>query len=119
MLALLKLDRALAACKTLAKQAWELAGATELVFKKRERLFGWSDAVVRQNGDMFEDPKRVPGNLGFDPLKFGDNAATRDRLELQELTHGRLAMIAFAGMIHQVFVTGKPVLASLGEIFAA
>ena len=57
MLALLKLDRALAACKTLAKQAWELAGATELVFKKRERLFGWSDAVVRQNGDMFEDTK--------------------------------------------------------------
>ena len=68
---------------------------------------------------MFEDPARVPGNLGFDPLKFGDNAATRDRLELQELTHGRLAMIAFAGMIHQTFVTGKPVLASLGDMFAA
>jgi hypothetical protein len=40
-------------------------------------------------------------------------------LELQELTHGRLAMIAFAGMIHQTFVTGKPVLASLGDMFAA
>ena len=87
-------------------------------------FIGWLEMYYFNDGkwtmmNMFEDPKRVPGNLGFDPLKFGDNAATRDRLELQELTHGRLAMIAFAGMIHQVFVTGKPVLASLGEIFAA
>ena len=44
---------------------------------------------------------------------------TREKLELQELTHGRLAMLAFSGMIHQTFVTGKPVLASLGDIFAA
>ena len=68
--------------------------------------------------DMFEDPARVPGDLGFDPLKFGKNPATREKLETQELTHARLAMIAFAGMIHQVFVTGKPVFASLGDIFA-
>ena len=32
-------------------------GAAATLFKHRERLFGWSDAVVRQNGDMFEDPK--------------------------------------------------------------
>jgi len=61
----------------------------------------------------------VPGNVGFDPLKFGDNKAARERLELAELKNGRLAMLAFSGMIHQVFVTGKPVLASVGDIFAA
>lgn len=66
----------------------------------------------------FEDPKRVPGDLGFDPLKFGENTATRDRLEMAELKNGRLAMLAFAGMLHQTFVTGKPVLASLVDIFA-
>jgi len=68
--------------------------------------------------NMFEDPKRVPGDLGFDPLKFGENTATRDRLEMAELKNGRLAMLAFAGMLHQTFVTGKPVLASLVDIFA-
>jgi|Transcript_12941 hypothetical protein len=67
---------------------------------------------------MFEDKDRVPGNVGFDPLQFGKNTATRERLELQELTHGRLAMLAFSGEIHQVFVTGKPVIASLQDIFA-
>merc|ERR1719231_497868 len=67
--------------------------------------------------DMFEDG-RAPGDLGFDPLKFGDNTATRARLELAELKNGRLAMLAFSGMIHQTFVTGKPLFASLGEIFA-
>lgn len=102
--------------------------------------------------NMFED-NRAPGDLGFDPLKFGENKATRARLELAELKNGRLAMLAFSGMIHQVrarsapppcdamvrarcaprdgmaahnalrccsqtFVTGKPLFASLGDIFA-
>merc|ERR1719247_3184103 len=69
--------------------------------------------------DMFEDPAREPGNVGFDPLSFGENAETRKRLELAELKNGRLAMIAFSGMLHQTFVTGKPLFASLGDIFAA
>jgi len=69
--------------------------------------------------NMFEDPARKPGDLGFDPLKFGENAETRERLEMAELKNGRLAMLAFSGMLHQVFVTGKPVFASLGDIFAA
>jgi len=66
---------------------------------------------------MFEDPAREPGNLGFDPLKFGENPATRQKLEMAELKNGRLAMIAFSGMIHQTFVTGKPLFASLGDIW--
>lgn len=68
--------------------------------------------------DMFEDPAREPGNVGFDPLKFGENKESRERLELAELKNGRLAMLAFSGMIHQVFVLDKPVLAGLNEIFA-
>ena len=67
--------------------------------------------------NMFEDG-RAPGDLGFDPLKFGENKATRARLELAELKNGRLAMLAFSGMIHQTFVTGKPLFASINEIFA-
>jgi len=86
-------------------------------------FMGWLEVIGNKGKytmmDMFEDPKREPGNLGFDPLKFGENTATRERLEMAELKNGRLAMLAFSGMIHQTFVTGKPVLASLGDIFAA
>ena len=86
-------------------------------------FIGWLEMYYFNDGkwtmmNMFEDPKRVPGNLGFDPLKFGENKETRARLEMAELKNGRLAMLAFSGMIHQTFVTGKPLFASLQEIFA-
>ena len=104
--------------------------------------------LCRFGGFRFEDSAREPGNLGFDPLKFGENKETRARLEMAELKNGRLAMLAFsgdqptapsfppslavlrrhdnlfsfgsdvAGMIHQTFVTGKPVYASLVDIFS-
>merc|ERR1719247_455439 len=81
----------------------------------------WLEIVANKGkytmSNMFED-NRAPGDLGFDPLKFGENKATRARLELAELKNGRLAMLAFSGMIHQTFVTGKPLFASLGDIFA-
>ena len=57
------------------------------------------------NGDkvtmstMFADG-RAPGDLGFDPLKFGENKETRARLEMAELKNGRLAMLAVSGTIH-------------------
>jgi len=84
-------------------------------------FMGWLEIIGNKGKytmtDMFEDG-RAPGDLGFDPLKFGENKETRARLEMAELKNGRLAMIAFSGMIHQTFVTGKPLFASLGEIFA-
>jgi len=86
-------------------------------------FMGWLEVIGNKGKytmmDMFEDPKRVPGDLGFDPLKFGENKETRERLEMAELKNGRLAMLAFSGMIHQTFVTGKPVIASLQDIFTA
>ena len=48
----------------------------------------WSNKGKFTMMNMFEDPKRVPGDLGIDPLKFGENAATRDRLEMAELRAG-------------------------------
>ena len=85
-------------------------------------FMGWLEVTANKGKytmmNMFEDG-RAPGDLGFDPLKFGDNKETRARLEMAELKNGRLAMLAFSGMIHQTFVTGKPLFASLQEIFAA
>jgi len=84
-------------------------------------FMGWLEIIGNKGKytmmDMFEGG-RTPGDLGFDPLKFGANKETRARLEMAELKNGRLAMLAFSGMIHQTFVTGKPLFASLTDIFA-
>eukprot|EP00579_Thalassiosira_antarctica_P003077 CAMPEP_0201904758 /NCGR_PEP_ID=MMETSP0902-20130614/56160_1 /ASSEMBLY_ACC=CAM_ASM_000551 /TAXON_ID=420261 /ORGANISM="Thalassiosira antarctica, Strain CCMP982" /LENGTH=202 /DNA_ID=CAMNT_0048438853 /DNA_START=570 /DNA_END=1178 /DNA_ORIENTATION=- len=60
---------------------------------------------------MFADEDRVPGDIGFakDRLK---NKSEEDinKLKLQELKNGRLAMLAIGGMIHHNFVTGVPLL---------
>merc|ERR1719445_194275 len=59
---------------------------------------------------MFEDPDRVPGDFGFDPLGLSKNKTPEqmEKLQLQELKNGRLAMLAIGGMIHHNFVTGEP-----------
>ena len=50
---------------------------------------------------------RVPGDLGFDPLRLKpsspDALLTRQN---QEINHGRLAMVAITGMVTQELVTG-------------
>jgi len=57
---------------------------------------------------MFEDPERVPGNFGFDPmgLSVGKTQEQLDEMALKEIKNGRLAMLAIGGMIHHNWVTG-------------
>jgi hypothetical protein len=54
----------------------------------------------------------TPWDLGFDPLAFqeGKSKAEMDRLMLGELTNGRLAMLAFVGMVVQTLLFDKPLL---------
>lgn len=60
--------------------------------------------------DMFSDPDRVPGNLGFDPmgLSKGKSEDEMAELQLKEIKNGRLAMLAIGGMIQHNWVTGEP-----------
>jgi len=60
--------------------------------------------------NMFSDPNRVPGNLGFDPygLGAGKTPEQYEKLQLQEIKNGRLAMLAIGGMVHHNWVTGDP-----------
>lgn len=44
---------------------------------------------------------RAPGFFGFNPLKFGQSAASKKDLALKEIRNGRLAMIAAAGILLQ------------------
>jgi hypothetical protein len=61
--------------------------------------------------DMFSDPARVPGELGFDPMGYLKKSEKEiNDLKLKEIKNGRLAMLAIGGMIHHNFVTGEPLL---------
>lgn len=61
--------------------------------------------------NMFEDADRVPGNLGFAQGQLANKSEEEiNKLKLQEIKNGRLAMLAIGGMIHHNFVTGEPLL---------
>mmetsp|Transcript_1787 Transcript_1787/g.3245 ORF Transcript_1787/g.3245 Transcript_1787/m.3245 type:complete len:231 (+) Transcript_1787:74-766(+) len=50
----------------------------------------------------------VPGDLGFDPLGLKPKSPEEFKtMQTKELNNGRLAMIAFAGMVYQEVATGK------------
>jgi len=60
---------------------------------------------------MFEDPNRKPGDLGFALERLqGKSEEEVNKLKLQELKNGRLAMLAIGGMIHHNWITGEPLL---------
>ena len=53
---------------------------------------------------------REPGDFGFDPVGFleGKSKEEVDDMKLKEITHSRLAMIAFSGMVTQAVLTQGP-----------
>ena len=69
----------------------------------------WSNKGNVTMETMFSDEKRVPGDLGFDPLGLGVGKTEEEmeRMQLRELKNGRLAMLAIGGMIHHNWVFGE------------
>jgi len=58
-----------------------------------------------------------PGDLGFDPLGFKPSSSAEfATMQAKELSNGRLAMLAAAGMCVQELVNGKPILENLGLV---
>jgi len=65
-----------------------------------------SIAVVQ----MLSGSGRQPGDFGFDPVGFlaGKNEEEIQEMKLKEITHARLAMMAFGGVVTQSVLTQGP-----------
>jgi len=59
---------------------------------------------------LFEDSGRKPGDYGLDPVGFlkGKSDEEVAEMELKELQNGRLAMMAFSGVVTQAVLTQGP-----------
>lgn len=59
---------------------------------------------------MLQGSGRAPGDFGLDPLRFITNVSkeAEDEMKLKEITHCRLAMLAFSGMVTQAVLTQGP-----------
>jgi len=50
---------------------------------------------------------RQPGEFSFDPLRLGSQPAAYKKYQINELKNGRLAMLAFSGIVTQAVLSGK------------
>lgn len=59
---------------------------------------------------MLQGSGRAPGDFGLDPIGFLDGKSEDEvnDMKLKELTHCRLAMLAFSGMVTQAVLTQGP-----------
>jgi len=70
-------------------------------------LRGWMEPTVAENYFQLR-PGYVPGDLDFDPLGLKPTDPEELKImQTKELQHGRLAMLAAAGMIVQELQTGS------------
>lgn len=64
-----------------------------------ELICGYAVTQAKITGD------RAPGDFGFDPLRLGKTEALRKDYAEKEISNGRLAMFAAAGILFQESVT--------------
>jgi len=77
-----------------------------------QQIFLWISFIeIVQGGGvaqmMWMGSDRKPGDFGLDPLDFCSTPEKEMDMKLKEITHCRLAMFAFSGVVTQAVLTGK------------
>ncbi|XP_058787587.1 chlorophyll a-b binding protein CP29.3, chloroplastic [Vicia villosa] len=102
--------------------AWQDAGKVELV--EGSSYFGfslpfsittliWIEVLVigyiefQRNAELDPEKRLYPGGKFFDPLGLASDPEEKERLQLAEIKHSRLAMVVFLVFAIQAAVTGK------------
>lgn len=73
----------------------------------------WIEVVVigyiefQRNAELDPEKRLYPGGQFFDPLGLANDPEEKERLQLAEIKHARLAMVAFLIFGIQAAVSGK------------
>lgn len=110
------------AVEALTGVAWQDAGKVELVEGASYLGFSlpfslttliWIEVIVigyiefQRNAELDAEKRLYPGGKFFDPLGLAEDPDEKERLQLAEIKHARLAMVAFLIFGIQAAVTGK------------
>ncbi|KAF7816475.1 chlorophyll a-b binding protein CP29.3, chloroplastic [Senna tora] len=110
------------AVEALTGVAWQDAGKVELVegssYLGQPLPFSlttliWIEVIVigyiefQRNAELDPEKRIYPGGKFFDPLGLTNAPEEKERLQLAEIKHSRLAMVAFLIFAIQAAVTGK------------
>lgn len=80
-------------------------------------VFSATVESIKLNNNYFDD--KIPGDLGFDPLKLYINKdpKTKRDLELKEINNGRLAMVAITYYALCEFTNNTPIINNTPFLF--
>merc|ERR1711939_866464 len=92
--------------RTVAPIFFDFLAFTIALAELYRSLVGWvppNQIEKYFGGELKED--YYPGDIGFDPLGLKPTGADFEAMQKKELSNGRLAMIAFAGILVQERLT--------------
>ncbi|XP_021768069.1 chlorophyll a-b binding protein CP29.1, chloroplastic-like [Chenopodium quinoa] len=119
--------------EALTGVSWQDAGKVELIegasYLGQKLPFSlttliWIEVLLvgyiefQRNAELDPEKRLYPGGQYFDPLGLAADPEKKERLQLAEIKHSRLAMVAFLGFAIQAAATGKGPLSNVAEFLS-